>query len=42
MGRGEVFTLFWFGGPLERPRRRWKDDIRMDSREIEFDGKNWI
>jgi hypothetical protein len=24
--------------PLERPRRRWKDGIRMDLREIGLEG----
>jgi hypothetical protein len=28
--------------PLERPRRRWEDNIRMDLREIGIDGENWI
>jgi hypothetical protein len=28
--------------PLERPRRRWKDNIKMDLREIGIDGANWI
>jgi hypothetical protein len=28
--------------PLGRPRRRWKDNIKMDLREIRIDGKNWI
>jgi hypothetical protein len=28
--------------PLERPRRRWEDDIKMDLREIGIDGANWI
>jgi hypothetical protein len=28
--------------PLERPRRRWEDNIKMDLREIEIDGANWI
>jgi hypothetical protein len=27
--------------PLGRPRRRWKDDIKMDLREIGIDGANW-
>jgi hypothetical protein len=29
-------------GPLERPRRRWKDNIKLDLREIVIDGANWI
>jgi hypothetical protein len=28
--------------PLERPRRRWDDSIKMDLREIGIDGANWI
>jgi hypothetical protein len=28
--------------PLERPRRRWEDNIKMDLREIGIDGANRI
>jgi hypothetical protein len=28
--------------PLGRPRRRWKDNIKMDLRERGIDGANWI
>jgi hypothetical protein len=28
--------------PLERPRRGWEDNIKMDLREIGIDGVNWI
>jgi hypothetical protein len=28
--------------PLGRPRHRWKDNIKMDLREIGIDGVNWI
>jgi hypothetical protein len=28
--------------PLRRPRRRWKDNIKMDLREIGIHGANWI
>jgi hypothetical protein len=28
--------------PLERPRRRWEDIIKIDLREIGIDGANWI
>jgi hypothetical protein len=28
--------------PLERPRRRWEDRIRMDLREIGLGSVNWI
>jgi hypothetical protein len=29
-------------GPLGRPRRRWKDNIKLNLREIGIDGANWI
>jgi hypothetical protein len=28
--------------PLEGPRHRWEDNIKMDLREIGIDGANWI
>jgi len=28
--------------PLGRPRRRWEDNIRMDLREIEWQGVDWM
>jgi hypothetical protein len=28
--------------PLERPRRRWEDNIRMDLREIMLEIVDWI
>jgi hypothetical protein len=28
--------------PLERPRRRWEDNIKMDLREIGFRDVDWI
>jgi hypothetical protein len=28
--------------PLGRPSRRWLDDIKMDLREIRWDGMDWI
>jgi hypothetical protein len=28
--------------PLGRPRRRWEDNIRLDFREIEWGGMDWI
>jgi hypothetical protein len=27
---------------MGRPRRRWEDNIKMDLRETEIDGANWI
>ncbi|KAJ4439175.1 hypothetical protein ANN_15134 [Periplaneta americana] len=28
--------------PLERPRRRWEDNIKMDMREVRYDDREWI
>ena len=28
--------------PLERPRRRWKDNTRMDLKEIGINTKSWV
>jgi hypothetical protein len=28
--------------PLRRQRRRWVDNIKMDFRDIELDGRDWI
>jgi len=28
--------------PLGRPRCRWKDNIKIDLREMGIDGANWI
>jgi hypothetical protein len=28
--------------PLGRPRRRWENNIKIDLREIDIDGANWI
>jgi hypothetical protein len=28
--------------PLERPRHRWEDNIKLDFTEIRTDGSNWI
>jgi hypothetical protein len=30
------------GTPLGRPRRRWVNKIKMDLREIGWDGMDWI
>jgi hypothetical protein len=29
-------------GPLGRPRRRWVDNMKMDLREIGWNGMGWI
>jgi hypothetical protein len=28
--------------PLERPRRRWEDGIRMDLRETDWEDVEWV
>jgi len=28
--------------PLERPRRRWEDNVKMDLREVGCGGMDWI
>ena len=28
--------------PLERPRRRWEDNIRMDLEDIGINAGNWV
>jgi hypothetical protein len=28
--------------PLRRPRHRWEDDIRMDLREVGWEGVDWM
>jgi hypothetical protein len=47
MGVGRVVyrVLVWrpeSKRPLGRPKRRWEDNIKMDLREIEIYGANWI
>jgi hypothetical protein len=31
-----------WNGPLGRHRRSWKDNIKMDRREIEYGDMDWI
>ncbi|KAJ4440896.1 hypothetical protein ANN_10743 [Periplaneta americana] len=42
----EVEKLKYLGAtgkrPLGRPRRRWEDNIKMDLREVGYDGRDWI
>jgi hypothetical protein len=47
MGEGTTCTGFWWESPkkkrpLGRPRRRWKDGIKMDLREIGWGDVEWI
>jgi len=44
-GRRGVYRV-WCGNmrerPFGRPRRRWKDNIKMDLQEVGCGGLNWI
>ena len=45
MGTGETYTGFCWGNlrerdPLERPRCRWKDNIKMDLQEVGWGAQN--
>jgi hypothetical protein len=42
MGEGRGVYRVLFGRPEGRTRRKWEDNIKMDLREIEIDGANWI
>jgi hypothetical protein len=33
---------FWLESQMERPRRRWKDNIKMDLSEIGWGDMDWI
>ena len=42
-----MYTGFWQGTLegeklLERPKRRWEDNIKMDLQEVGCGGMNWI
>jgi hypothetical protein len=46
---GEKMNAYWTlvgkpegGRPLGRPRRRWLDNIKIDLREIGWDGVDWV
>jgi hypothetical protein len=46
MGKMNTYII-WMGKaegkiPLRRPRRRWVDNIKIDLREIGWDGMDWI
>ena len=44
-GRGLYRVLMGKPGgkrPLERPRRRWEDNIKMDLQEVGSGGMDWI
>jgi hypothetical protein len=47
MGEGRGVYRVLVGRPegkrsLERPRRRWENNIKLDLRKIGTDGENWI
>jgi hypothetical protein len=47
MGRGEVYTGFWWGKAegkraLGRPRRRWEDNFKIGLQEVGCEGMDWI
>ena len=46
MGRGDVYTRFWWGNlrerQLGRPRHRWEDNIKMDLQELGRGVVDWI
>ena len=48
VNRGEERRIQGFGGetsgkePLGRPRRRWKNNIKMDLQEVGCEGMDWI
>jgi hypothetical protein len=46
MGRAGMHIGFSWesqkGIPLERPRRKWEDNIIIDLREIGWNGMDWI
>jgi hypothetical protein len=47
MGERRGVYRFLVGGterrrPMGRPRHRWKDNIKLDLREIGINGANWI
>jgi hypothetical protein len=46
MGRGDVHTVLVRKPeerrPLERPRRRWEDNITMDFRKVVWGDIDWI
>jgi hypothetical protein len=45
-GRRGMHIGYWWESqkkrPLGRSRRRWVDNIKMDLREIKWNGVNWI
>jgi hypothetical protein len=46
MGRRGIHIEYWWElegkRPVGRPRRRWVDNIKMDLREMGWNGMDWI
>jgi hypothetical protein len=47
LGTEEIYIGFWLEswrerGPLERPRRRWEDNISIDIQEVGYGGMKLI
>jgi hypothetical protein len=42
MGRRGMHVGYWWESQKERPRRRWVNNIKMDLREVGWDGMDWI
>jgi hypothetical protein len=45
-GRGEAYTVFWWGNlrerPLGRPRRKWECNMKMDGQGVRCGVMDWI
>jgi hypothetical protein len=37
-----MLTTFWLENLNRRPRRTWRNNIRMDLREIGWEGVDWM
>ena len=37
-----AYSGFWLGNLRERPRRRWKDNIKVDLQEVVCGSMDWI
>jgi hypothetical protein len=35
-------TGYWWESQMERPKSKWVDNIKVDLREIGWDGMDWI
>ena len=42
MGEKRVVFRVLVGKPLGRPRRRWKDNIKIDLQEVAYGGMDWM